>query len=104
MRQNIPRAFSTALVVLASALAGAVGAPSRPGDSGHPAARPAGSGPERVFRGHTDGVIAVALSPDGKRALLGAVCYGPRDTVARLWDTATGREVRRLEGHTDGVY
>src|SRR5947208_1730773 len=29
----------------------------------------------RRFEGHTDGVIATALTPDGKRALSGPVCY-----------------------------
>src|SRR5262249_56543037 len=98
MRQYVRPSFPTALVALAGALAGAGGVPAGP------AAGPDGSGAERVFQGHTDGVIAVALSPDGKRALSGAVCYGPRDTVARLWATATGKEVQRLEGHTPGAY
>jgi WD40 repeat protein len=58
----------------------------------------------RRFLGHSDGVIAVALSPDGKRALSGAVCYTSKDSAARLWDVATGKEVRRFEGHSGGVY
>src|SRR5213079_2420941 len=49
----------------------------------------------RCFEGHTDGVIAVALSPNGKLALSGAVCYTSKDSAARLWDVATGKELRR---------
>src|SRR5262249_38109175 len=40
---------------------------------------------------HGDGVCAVAYSPDGK--LLASVS---RDRTLRLWDAATGRQVRRL--------
>jgi RNA polymerase sigma factor (sigma-70 family) len=56
------------------------------------------------FEGHTDGVMVVAFSPDGKRALSGGVCYGDRDPTARLWDVTTGKELQKLEGHTEGVY
>src|SRR5262245_32674770 len=58
----------------------------------------------RRFEGHTDGVMVVAFSPDGKQALSGGVCYGDRDPTVRLWDVATGKELRKLEGHTLGVY
>src|SRR5262249_48285342 len=56
------------------------------------------------FEGHTDGVMAVAFSPDGRRALSGGVCYGDRDPTVRLWDVATGKELLKLEGHTGGTY
>jgi RNA polymerase sigma factor (sigma-70 family) len=56
------------------------------------------------FEGHTDGVMVVAFSPDGKRALSGGVCYGDRDPTLRLWDVTTGKELLKLEGHTEGVY
>jgi RNA polymerase sigma factor (sigma-70 family) len=58
----------------------------------------------RRFEGHTDGVMVVAFSPDGKRALSGGVCYGDRDPTVRLWEVATGKELLKLEGHTEGVY
>jgi RNA polymerase sigma factor (sigma-70 family) len=56
------------------------------------------------FEGHTDGVMVVAFSPDGRRALSGGVCYGDRDPTVRLWDVSTGKELLKLEGHTEGVY
>ncbi|HZY88721.1 MAG TPA: sigma-70 family RNA polymerase sigma factor [Gemmataceae bacterium] len=56
------------------------------------------------FEGHTDGVMVVAFSPDGKRILSGGVCYGVGDPTVRLWDVVTGKELLKLEGHTVGVY
>ena len=52
----------------------------------------------RPFKGHSDTVRSVALSPDGHYALTGS-----EDKTARLWDLATGCEVHRLEGHSDAV-
>jgi hypothetical protein len=40
----------------------------------------------------------VAFSPDGRQVLTGS-----SDNTARLWDSATGREVRRLKGHGNNV-
>jgi RNA polymerase sigma factor (sigma-70 family) len=58
----------------------------------------------RRLEGHTDGVMAVAFSPDGKRVLSGGACYGDGDPTVRLWDVATGKELLCLTGHTLGVY
>ncbi len=43
--------------------------------------------------GHTDSVRSVVFSPDGLRALSGSA-----DKTVRLWEVATGRAVRVLEG------
>ena len=51
-----------------------------------------------ALRGHTRTVWGVALSPDGRRALSGST-----DETLRLWDVATGAELRRLPGGSDGV-
>jgi len=46
----------------------------------------------RSFEGHTNSVIGVALSPDGKRALSSSY-----DGTTREWDTSTGKETFRFK-------
>ncbi|HEV3384846.1 MAG TPA: protein kinase, partial [Gemmata sp.] len=55
----------------------------------------------RSFVGHTDAVLAVAATPDGK--LVATVNNGNIPTI-RLLNVATGKEVRRLIGHTRSVF
>jgi WD40 repeat protein len=43
-------------------------------------------------------VFSVAFSPDGKTALSGSY-----DHTVRLWDLATGAELRTFEGHTEAI-
>jgi WD40 repeat protein/beta-lactamase regulating signal transducer with metallopeptidase domain len=58
------------------------------------------TGPLRLLRGHTGPVMRAVFSPDGKYVLS---CGGwpSGDKTLRLWEVATGQEVRRFEGHTD---
>jgi WD40 repeat protein len=65
----------------------------------------------RRLIGHSETVMALAVSPDGGQALSaggGRFTADGRwqatDTAIRLWDLATGREVRQLKGHTDMVF
>ena len=62
----------------------------------------------RSFAGHTSNVNSVTFSPDGRFALSGSgkiLFFGGKgnNESLRLWDVATGKEVRRFEGHTSYV-
>lgn len=48
--------------------------------------------------GHSDYINAVAFSPDGRYAVSGS-----RDFTVKLWDVATGEEIRTFEGHSSYV-
>ena len=52
----------------------------------------------RTLEGHTDWVRAVAVTPDGRRAVSAS-----GDQTLRLWDLESGQTIRTLEGHTDWV-
>ncbi|PVH77972.1 WD40 repeat-like protein, partial [Cadophora sp. DSE1049] len=52
----------------------------------------------QTLEGHTDSVLSVAFSPDGKQ-----VGSGSDDRTLRLWYFCTGAALRTLEGHTDSV-
>src|SRR6185437_11152147 len=47
----------------------------------------------------TGPVLALAYSPDGHRLVTAG-----GDATVRVWDTSTGHEVCRYNGHNDGVY
>lgn len=52
-------------------------------------------------------VWTIAFTPDGKQAVTGSgnalENKGPEEASLRLWDLATGKEIRRFEGHTRDV-
>ena len=52
----------------------------------------------KTFEGHSDEVLAVAFSGDGRQALSGS-----KDKTLRLWDLETGQPVKTFEGHADAV-
>src|SRR5207245_836997 len=61
----------------------------------------------RRFEGHRSFVVAVAFSPDGRRALSAGMVQTPPDQSATwLWDVASGKELHRfheLGGHISSV-
>jgi WD40 repeat protein len=61
----------------------------------------------RTLEGHTDSVHGVAMTPDGRRAVSGSFYCLRRQSEPleplRVWDLETGRCLRTLEGHTEGV-
>jgi WD40 repeat protein len=52
----------------------------------------------RDLVGHTDGVTASAVTPDGRR-----VISASQDGTLRIWDLESGHALATLEGHTDWV-
>src|SRR5262249_45908583 len=61
-------------------------------------------GEVRRFEGSGNGGSSVAFSPDGRLAVSGGGEPDGHDPAIRIWDVKTGKEVRRLEGHTAGVW
>jgi len=59
---------------------------------------PADNPLEHILTGHTDPVRAVAITPDGTRAVSGG-----DDGTLRVWDLTAGRQHATLTGHTDWV-
>jgi WD40 repeat protein/serine/threonine protein kinase len=53
-----------------------------------------------LMQGHTEDVLSLAYSPDGRRLATGGR-YA--DNTVRLWDAATGRPIAECKGHTNQV-
>lgn len=59
---------------------------------------PPGGDELRVIHGHEDWVTAVALLPDGQRAVSGSL-----DGTLRIWDLANGQALQVIAAHEGGV-
>jgi WD40 repeat protein len=51
-----------------------------------------------TMKGHTGWVMAVSVTPDGRRAISAS-----RDGTLKMWDMESGGEIHTLKGHTLGV-
>src|ERR1019366_2977127 len=63
-----------------------------------PALQPPGTGLLCTLSGHTRDVIAVAVTPDGRRAVSAS-----DDWTLKVWELETGRELHTLAGHSSRV-
>ena len=61
----------------------------------HPALQPPGGPLIRTLEGHWGGVMAVAITPDGRHAVSGS-----SDNTLRVWDLKGNEPPRVLEGHS----
>jgi WD40 repeat protein len=52
----------------------------------------------QALRGHTGPVRSISLCPDER-----LIVSGSSDSTVRVWEVATGQQVRVLEGHTRNV-
>jgi len=64
-----------------------------------PSLTPPGGQLLRTLSGHSDTVLAVAVTPDGKQAISAS-----RDKTLKVWDLATGEQRLTLNGHSDTVF
>jgi WD40 repeat protein len=64
----------------------------------YPALHPPGTALLRTLEGHSNWVMGVAVSPDGRRAISAS-----RDNTLKMWDLETGHELRTLKRHSGGV-
>ena len=92
LRVNPLRYTSALASAIAALISIAAPAFSQQSSSTQPASRPTSL--TRVLRGHEDGVLCAAFSPDDR-----FVVTGSADKTARVWDVATGAERFRFEGH-----
>lgn len=65
----------------------------------------------KAFPGHEGPVYAIDVSPDARRAISGTGfkvvgipgAVVPGECLIRLWDIASGRELKRFEGHAGAI-
>ncbi|KAH8799627.1 WD40-repeat-containing domain protein [Flagelloscypha sp. PMI_526] len=60
------------------------------------------------LEGHRNRVNSVAFSPDGKRVVSGSgadpyISFDPDDNTVRIWDSESGQQLKKLNGHKSKV-
>jgi WD40 repeat protein len=88
-----------AAFTLAACVTGCASPPSSSSVSPTPTATPRAPGTIiYTYTGHSEQVLAVAWSPNGKR-----IVSGSRDMTLQVWDAFTGKHTQIFHGHTDAV-
>ncbi|NCS59334.1 MAG: protein kinase [Microcystis aeruginosa G11-04] len=64
-----------------------------------PKINPSVSPLDKTLTGHSDCLDSVAYSPDGRY-----LASGSRDNTIKIWEVATGKELRTLTGHSEIVF
>ena len=54
---------------------------------------------DKTLTGHSDWVLSVVYSPDGRY-----LASGSGDNTIKIWEVATGKQLRTLTGHSGGVF
>jgi len=54
--------------------------------------------PTQTIDAHADNILSLALSKDGKQ-----IATGGADTLAKVWDAATLKEIAKIEGHVGHI-
>ena len=54
---------------------------------------------QSTLSGHSDCIYGLAISPDSK-----TIATASYDKLIKLWDAATGKEIRTLKDHIDAIY
>jgi WD40 repeat protein len=54
--------------------------------------------PAQTIEAHADNILSLALSKDGKQ-----IATGGADTLAKVWDAATLKEIAKIEGHVGHI-
>lgn len=55
--------------------------------------------PQKLLKGHSNWVVSLAFSADGKRLISGA-----GDSTARIWDVESGKEIGRIRFRGESTY
>ena len=98
-QQQLGRLDQAIALVRAAAHLEAELASGAPGEALVELERMAGGGSSLLsLGGHTDGILAVAVSPGG-----GLIATASRDNTARVWNARDGSALRVLEGHQGRV-